>query len=314
MTVISSSRWPAVPAEDWTASCETLQLFTQVAGKVRLANTPTVNHWWNVPLYVTARGLSTSLIPHPTGPAFQIDFDLIDHRLDVVTADGGRWSTPLGPRPVAEFHAAVEELLGAAGVTTPIWPVPVEIPDAVPFPDDHAPRVYDPEAIRALHLVLVEAVRVFTDFRSRYVGKSSPVHLFWGALDLATTRFSGTTAPEHPGGAPNCGPHVMIEAYSHEVSSCGYWPAGGERGLFYAYAYPEPDGYREARVGPAGAGYDDTLREFLLPYEAMREAADPDTALMEFLQTTYEAAADLASWDRASLERGRDAPPERIGR
>lgn len=296
--------WPDLPpADTWSASCETLQLFTQVVGKVRLANTPTVNHWWNVPLYVTPRGLTTSLIPHPTGPAFQVDFDLVDHRLDLVTADGARRSTALGPRSVADFHAAVGDLLADAGVATDIWPVPVEMPGAIAFADDDAPRVYDPAAVTSLRLILIEAVRVLTDFRARFVGKCSPVHVFWGAFDLAVTRFSGRTAPPHPGGAPNCGPHVMFEAYSHEVSSCGYWPGGPAGGSFYSYAYPEPPGYRDAPAGPAGATWDDALGEFVLPYEALRAAADPDATLMEFLQATYDAAADAADWDRGALKR-----------
>ncbi len=300
--------WPDIPGDDWAASCETLQLFTQVVGKVRLANTPTVNHWWNVPLYVTARGLSTSLIPHATGPAFQLDFDLIDHRLDLLTSDGARAGVPLRDRSVADFHSEVIEALAEAGVATGIWPVPVEMAGAIPFAEDRAPRTYDPAAIRAFHRVLVETERVFTAFRARFVGKSSPVHVFWGALDLALTRFSGATAPPHPGGAPNCGPHVMHEAYSHEVSSAGYWPGRGIGGAFYAYAYPEPDGYRTAPVAPDGAGWDEELQEFVLPYEVVRTADDPDAALTAFLQSTYEAAADAAGWDRAALERAAGAP------
>ena len=296
--------WPAIPVADWVDTRDTLQLYTQVVGKVRLANEPLTNHWWNTPLYTTARGLTTSLMAHPTGPAFQIDFDLCEHRLDVLTVAGGLRSLPLEPRPVATFYAAVMGMLAELDVATEIWPMPVEIPDAIPFDEDDVHASYDAGAVHRFWLALVEMDRVFKVFRTRFVGKSSPVHLFWGALDLASTRFSGRTAPPHPGGAPNCGPHVMWEAYSHEVSSCGYWPGPpGEEGVFYSYAYPEPPGYREVAVGPAGASWNDELGEFVLPYELVRTAHDPDAVLLEFLQRTYEAAATTAHWDRASLER-----------
>lgn len=304
MAVTPTERWPAIPVADWLDTRDTLQLYTQVVGKVRLANEPSANHWWNVPLYLTARGLTTSVMPHPTGPAFQVDFDFVDHRLDVVTVAGDVRSLDLVARPVADFHAAVMSMLADLGVATDIWPMPVEIPGAIPFPDDRVHVSYDAAAVRRFWLALLEIERVLKIFRGRFVGKASPVHLFWGALDLAHTRFSGRTAPLHPGGAPNCGPHVMWEAYSHEVSSCGYWPGPpGEEGVFYAYAYPEPPGYREAAVGPPGARWDDALAEFVLPYEVVRTASDPDAVLLEFLQRTYEAAATTASWDRATLER-----------
>lgn len=297
-------RWPSIPVAGWQETRDTLQLYTQVVGKVRLANEPLWNHWWNVPLYVTARGLTTSLMPHPTGPSFQIDFDFVDHRLEVATVSGQQRSLDLVARPVAEFHEEVMALLSDLGVATEIWPVPVEIPGAIPFTEDDVHATYDADAVRRFWLALVEIERVFKVFRARFVGKASPVHLFWGALDLAYTRFSGRTAPPHPGGAPNCGPHVMWEAYSHEVSSCGYWPGPpGEEGVFYAYAYPEPPGYREAEVAPAGARWDDELGEFVLPYELVRTASDPDALLLEFLQSTYDAAARTARWDRQLLER-----------
>ncbi len=300
-------QWPSVPVAEWESTRDTLQLYTQVVGKVRMANEPLMNHWWNVPLYVTARGLTTSLMPHPTGPAFQIDFDFVDHRLDVVTADDAVRSVGLEPRPVADFYQLVMEMLDDLDVATEIWPVPVEIPDAVPFAEDRVHASYDADAVHRFWLALVEMSRVFKVFRSRFVGKVSPVHLFWGALDLATTRFSGRPAPPHPGGAPNCGPHVMHEAYSHEVSSCGYWPGlPGEEGVFYSYAYPEPPGYRDVKVGPPGGRWDDGLSEFVLPYETVRAAPDPDATLLEFLQTTYEAAADTAQWDRSALDRPDD--------
>lgn len=299
-----SRRWPAIPVAEWQGTRDTLQLYTQVVGKVRLANEPLSNHWWNVPLYLTSRGLTTSPMPHPTGPTFQVDLDFIDHRLEVSTATGETGALALETRPVAGFHAAVTGLLDDLGVATGIWPVPVEIPDAIPFPDDHVHASYDADAVHRFWRALVEMERVLKVFRTRFVGKASPIHLFWGALDLAHTRFSGRTAPPHPGGVPNCGPHVMWEAYSHEVSSCGYWPGPpGEEGVFYAYAYPEPPGYRDAAVTPAGARWDDDLSEFVLPYEVVRTADDPDAALLAFLQSTYEAAATTARWDRTALER-----------
>ncbi len=297
------SPWPSLPVADWVGTRDTLQLWTQIVGKVRMANTPLVNHWWNVPLYVTARGLTTSLVPHPTGPAFQIDFDLFDHRLEIRTATGDGRSLPLEGGPVADFHAEVMPRLDDLGVGTTIWPVPVEIEGAIAFTEDHQARPYDPDQARRFWQLLVQAQRVLEEFRGRFLGKASPVHLFWGALDLAVTRFSGRPAPPHPGGAPNCGPQVMWEAYSHEVSSCGYWPGGEGEGLFYSYAYPEPPGYRDRPVAPAEASYDGALGEFVLPYEAVRTAPDPDAVLLAFLQSTYEAAAACADWDRTALER-----------
>jgi hypothetical protein len=296
-------RWPPLPVAEWQATRDTLQLWAQVIGKVRMVNEPLLNHWWNVPLYVTARGLTTSLISHTTGPSFQIDFDLQAHQLEVVTSAGDKRSLALRPRPVAEFYAEVMQTLDEVGVATEIWPMPVEIEGAIPFVHDNVHTAYDQDQARRFWLALVQMVRVFHEFRSRFIGKASPVHLFWGGLDLATTRFSGRPAPPHPGGAPHCGPHVMLEAYSHEVSSCGYWPGGDGEGVFYSYAYPEPPGFRDAPVGPEGATYDEELGEFILPYELVRTADDSDRIVLEFLQTTYEAAATTADWDRAALER-----------
>ena len=304
MAASQTHNWPEIRVADWQDTRDTLQLYTQVVGKVRLANEPDTNHWWNVPLYVSSRGLTTSLMPHPTGPAFQIDFDFVDHRLDVTTVRGDVRSLTLEPRPVADFYAAVMTILDEIGVGTSIWPMPVEIPGAIPFPEDRVHSSYAPDAVRSFWLALVEMERVFKLFRARFIGKSSAVHVFWGSLDLALTRFSGRTAPPHPGGAPNCGPHVMWEAYSHEVSSCGYWPGPpGDEGVFYAYAYPEPPGYRDAAVEPEAAVWNDELSEFVLPYEAVRNAPDPDALLLDFLQSAYEAAAEAARWDRAALER-----------
>jgi hypothetical protein len=296
-------RWPPLPIAEWQATRDTLQLWTQIVGKVRMANEPLVNHWWNVPLYVTARGLTTSLMSHPSGQGFQIDFDFRSHVLEVVTTSGGRHTLKLRAVAVAEFYGEIMETLDSLGVGTTIWPVPVEIEGAIPFLDDHVHSAYDGDQVERFWLALVQIVRVLRQFRGRFVGKVSPVHLFWGALDLAVTRFSGRPAPPHPGGAPNCGPEVMLEAYSHEVSSAGYWPGGEGEGLFYSYAYPEPAGYRETPVRPDGAGFNAELGEFVLPYELVRRADDPDGLLLDFLQSTYEAAATTAAWDRAALER-----------
>jgi Family of unknown function (DUF5996) len=304
MTTRQSHQWPSIPIAGWKETRDTLHLYTQIVGKIRLANEPLVNHWWNTTLYLTARGLTTSLMPHPTGPAFQIDFDFLAHRLVIATTDGTERTLHLEDRPVADFYEAVMVALGDLGLETTIWPVPVEISDAIPFVDDRVHGRYDGDAVRRFWLALVDTRRVFDVFRGRFLGKASPVHLFWGSLDLAYTRFSGRPAPAHPGGAPNCGPHVMWEAYSHEVSSCGYWPGSpGEEGVFYAYAYPDPPGYRDVAVAPAAARWDADLGEFVLPYELVRTAPDPDATLLAFLQTTYEAAATTARWDRDSLER-----------
>ncbi|QYG95725.1 hypothetical protein HC251_23335 [Iamia sp. SCSIO 61187] len=297
-----SGPWPALPAADWQPTRDTFILWTQVVGKVRLARTPVTSHWWNVPLYVAARGLTTSLVP-AGDRGFQVDLDLVDHRLDIAVTDGSRRSMALEPMTTAEFHAGFHALLADLDLATETWAMPVEIAGAIPFDQDTEHASYDADAVHRFWLALVQMDRVLSLFRARFLGKVSPVHLFWGALDLAVTRFSGRDAPPHPGGAPNCGPHVMHEAYSHEVSSAGYWPGGGAEGVFYSYAYPEPPGFRDATVAPAAARWDDDLGEFVLDYQAVRTAADPDAVLLTFLQSTYEAAADAARWDRAALER-----------
>jgi len=289
----------------WADTRDTLQLMTQVIGKVRLANTPLTNHWWNVPLYVSATGLTTGLIPYGAR-GFAVDLDLVSHRLVIATTDGERRELPLEPRPIAAFYVLVMRALDDLDLPTTIWTMPVEIVDAIPFDRDDQHVAYDADAVHRFWLALVQMDRVFEQFRARFVGKVSPVHLFWGALDLAVTRFSGRTAPLHPGGAPNCGPHVMWEAYSHEVSSAGYWPGPDGEGVFYSYAYPEPPRFREASVAPDGAHFDVELGEFVLPYTSVRTAVDPDAMLLEFLQSTYEAAATLAAWDRPALERSEE--------
>jgi Family of unknown function (DUF5996) len=291
-------QWPALRVADWTPTRETLHMWTQIVGKIRLAAAPMVNHWWQVPLYVSARGLTTSAIFGP--PTFDIEFDFVDHLLRIRTTDGVVETVALGPKSVAEFYAQVMDVLRGAGIDIAIRPTPVEVPEAIPFAENHANASYDPEHARAFWQQLVQASRVLTQFRSRFIGKVSPVHFFWGGLDLAVTRFSGRPAPRHPGGAPNVGDWVMVEGYSHELSSAGFWPGGGEEGAFYSYAYPEPPGFAEHPV-PAGA-YVKDAGQFLLPYETVRTAADPDRLLLDFLQATYEAAAENAHWDRTGLE------------
>jgi hypothetical protein len=300
---MTAPEWPALPLSQWQQTRDTLQLWLQIIGKIRLQNTSLINHWWNVPLYLTARGLTTSLMQHPGGEGFQIDLDLQEHRLEISTASGSRRVMELRSMPVPEFYRDLMELLDDLGLHTEIWPMPVEIDDAIRFDRDNVHSSYVPEQAHRFWQALVRIVPVFTDFRARFLGKASPIHLFWGALDLATTRFSGRTAPLHPGGAPNCGPHVMVEAYSHEVSSCGYWPGTGPEGVFYSYAYPRPLDFSAAVVRPPEARWSEDFGEFLLSYQTVRLAADPKAMLLDFLQTTYEAAANAARWDRDKLER-----------
>jgi hypothetical protein len=297
------SAWPEL---DWLAWRETaigLQLRTQVVGKVRLALTPWLNHSWHVPLYVSARGLTTS--PIPLGERIlQIDFDLLADTLILATSDDGRREIPLAPCSIAGFHAAVMAALADLDVTTSINPKPSEMPDALPVDKDHAERPYDAEAARRFWRALIQAARVFGEFRTGFLGKASPIHFFWGSFDLASTRFSGRTAPRHPGGMPGLPDAVTCEAYSHEEASIGFWPGSDAypHAAFYAYAYPAPAGYGDAQVEPAAAGYNSDMGEFLLPYDAVRTAADPDAALLAFCRSTYDAAADLGGWDRATLE------------
>ncbi|WP_028265313.1 DUF5996 family protein [Arthrobacter sp. MA-N2] len=303
MNTADSGAWPYLPIAQWKDTRDTLQLFTQIVGKVSLANAPLVNHWWNCALRVTARGLSTTLMPHHGGQRFQIDFDFQAHRLEIVSTSGAVRSFGLTALSVADFYTSLLRCLDELGLATEFWPVPVEIADAVPFAEDRTHASYNAGEVRRFWLTLIEADRVFTMFRGRFLGKASPVHLFWGALDLAVSRFSGQPAPPHPGGAPNCGPRVMLEAYSHEVCSAGYWPGGDPEGIFYSYIYPEPEGYREFPIRPAGAYFSAELGEFVMPYALVRTAADPDSVLLEFLQSTYEAAASCAHWNRRALER-----------
>ena len=297
-----TAAWPELPYAAIKDTCETLQLWTQVVGKVRLARTPWLNHSWQVPLYVTARGLTTSLIPDPKG-GFELEFDFSAQALKLTTSWGEAAALPLRPQPVANFYQAVMAALSGAGAPVRIDRVPNELPDPLPFDQDHAPRVYDPEIAHRFWRALVMIDQVLKRFRTSFLGKASPTHLFWGSFDMAVTRFSGRPAPPHPGGVPHLPDAVAREAYSHEVSSAGFWPGAGlGYPAFYSYAYPEPPGFREAAVGPAGAAFNAQLGEFVLPYEAVRTAGDPEAALMSFLTSTYDAAADAAGWDRAALE------------
>jgi hypothetical protein len=289
--------WPSLAIDDWADTRITFHLWTQIVGKIRMAFAPMVNHWWQVPLYVTARGLTTGPIPYGTD-LFEIEFDLLVHRLELRRSDGRIAELPLEPMSVAEFYEQVLAALEGLGIEVAIHARPNEVDPAIPFADDTEHCSYDRRAVTQFWRQLIQADRVLTAFRAPFVGKVSPVHLFWGALDIAVTRFSGREAPAHPGGVPNCPDHVMVEGYSHEISSAGFWPGGGAEGAFYSYAYPVPEGFADAPV-PAPAYYSAELGEFLLPYEAVRTAADPDALVAEFLEATFEAARTLARWDDA---------------
>ncbi|QJU54224.1 DUF5996 family protein [Herbiconiux sp. KACC 21604] len=290
----SNSSWPALTTDPWGPTRATFHMFTQIVGKVRMAFAPMVNHWWQVPLYVTARGLSTGAVPY-RGDVFDIEFDLLAHRVSFRRSDGRESVFALEAMPVSEFYRRVFAALAELGVEATIHARPNEVDPAVPFEDDHENCSYDAEAITAFWRQLIQAERVLTVFRSRFTGKVSPVHFFWGAIDLAVTRFSGREAPRHPGGVPNCPDRVMVEGYSHEISSAGFWPGGGAEGAFYSYAYPGPEGFAEWPV-PEGAFFSAELGEFLLPYEVVRAADDPDALVLEFLEATYEAARTLGHW------------------
>ena len=301
--VISGDAWPSLPLDAWSDTYATLHLWTQIVGKIRLAQTPWTNHSWHVTLYVTARGLTTGSIPYGTR-AFQIDFDFIAHELKIQSDDGRGAGFPLEPQSVGVFYRRLRAEMTKLGLEVKISPKPNEIPDAIRFDQDETHAAYDPDYAGRFWRVLLQSDRVFKIFRARFVGKCSPVHFFWGAPDLAVTRFSGRLAPAHPGGVPNLPDRIAREAYSHEVSSCGFWPGGGAVGypVYYSYAYPEPEGFTKAPIKPAAAYYNTDLREFILPYDEVRKANSPEDTLLDFMQTTYEAAADLAHWDRASLE------------
>ncbi len=299
-----ATAWPALPLAEWQATYATLHLWTQIVGKTRLRLAPAQNHWWHCTLYVTSRGLGTSPIPYHDR-TFEIEFDFVDHRLVVRTTDGDTRALPLVPRTVADFHREYLELLRSLDIEVRVHPRPNEIIDAIPFAEDRVHASYDGEAAQRCWRAMLHADRVLKKFRGRFIGKSSPVHVWWGAFDLACTRFSGRRAPPHPGGLPGLPDYVTRESYSHECISAGWWPGGGPvaEPAFYAYAYPEPPGCPEAPIRPAAARYDTTMREWILPYDAVRDGPDPEAVLTEFFQSTYEAAAELGTWDRAALER-----------
>jgi len=296
--------WPELPTAAWRETYATLHLWTQIMGKIRLARSPWLNHSWHVTLYVTARGLTTS--PIPDGPrTFQIDLDFIDHALRISTSAGAERQFALAGHSVASFYAATMAALAELGIHVTIDETPNELPEPIRFSEDTAHAAYDPDAVERFLKILVNADRVFKQFRTGFLGKASPVHFFWGSFDLAVTRFSGRRAPPHPGGVPNLPDSVATEAYSHEVSSAGFWPGSGtvDYPAFYSYAYPEPAGFRTTKVKPDAAFFGEALGEFILPYDAVRTASSPEIALMSFLESTYARAADLAHWDRAALER-----------
>lgn len=294
----SPNAWPALPLNEWQDTYATLHMWTQIVGKVRLALTPHLNHWWEVPLYVNAVGLTTSVIPYQ-GEAFEIEFDFLHHNLLIRTSRGADPRVPLRPRSVADFYREFMAALHSAGIQVKIWPMPVEIPNPIRFDQDTQHASYDPEYANRLWRILVAIEKVFLEFRCRFVGKCSPVHFFWGSFDLAVTRFSGRRAPERPDADP-----ITRDAYSHEVISAGWWPGSGpiQAPAFYAYAAPEPQGFSVARVAPAKAFYHQEMREFLLMYDDVRTSPSPASTLLEFLQSTYEAGANLANWNRAELE------------
>lgn len=294
--------WPSLPISAWQDTNTTLHLWTQIIGKIRLSLAPKVNHWWHSTLYITPRGLTTSTIPYGTR-TFQLTFDFLNHHLLIETSDGVTKTIALTPRSVADFYQTVMSTLKEIGIEVKIWTIPQEITDPIPFEQDHQHAAYDAECAQQFWRILVQCDRLLTIFRARYAGKCSPVHFFWGSFDLAVTRFSGRRAPEHPGGVPGMADWVTREAYSHEVSSCGFWfGKGAIEALFYAYAYPTPEGFKNYSVQPQEAFFSPEMQEFILPYEAVRQASDPDAMVLSFLQSTYEAAADLGDWDRAALE------------
>jgi hypothetical protein len=301
---LATQAWPALPLAEWQNSLATLHRWLQIVGKTRLALAPPVNHWWHITLYLSSRGLTTSAMPY-RDRWLEVELDFIDHQLLARTSNGGIRSMPLAPQTVADFYRDYMALLQSVGAPVKIRPVPNELEDTLPFTDDRVHRSYDPEYVSRCWRALAQADRVLQQFRGGFIGKCSPVHFFWGAFDLACTRFSGRPAPTHPGGVPNLPDWAVREAYSHECISAGWWPGGGAvtESAFYAYSYPEPAGFAEARVRPDAAYYSPDLKEFILPYEAVRTASRPDELLLEFLQSTYEAGASLGGWDRGALER-----------
>jgi hypothetical protein len=312
-TTHGDAAWPPLPLDAWEPACDTLHLWTQIVGKSRLALAPMQNHWWQVPLYVTARGLGTSPVPYGDG-TFETEFDFLDHRLVVRASAGGEAILPLEPQTVAQFYSRYLDALRSLGIPARIrHPKPNEVQHPVRFDADKQHASYDPAATQRFWRALIQADRLLKDFRGRFIGKCSPVHFWWGSFDLSCTRFSGRPAPRHPGGIPNLPDWATREAYSHECISAGWWPGNGggpvREPAFYAYAYPEPTGCPQAEIRPAEASYHPMLHEWILPYEAVRRSSSPDALVLDFLQSTYEAAAGLGGWDRAALERDGPAPP-----
>ncbi len=309
---LSTERWPSIPYPDWEATCTTLHMWTQVVGKVRLEFTPWVNHSWHTVFYLTARGLTTSLIPYH-GTDFQIDFDFISHELIIIRSTGTQRRLPLRPQTVADFYKEFLLTLNELGIKAEINPIPNEIPNPIPFPEDREHRSYDADAAQRFWRALLSSHRVLFEFRTGFRGKVSPVHFFWGSFDLAVTRFSGRRAPLHPGGTPGLPDEITREAYSHEVSSAGFWPGNGGLGYpaFYSYSYPEPEGYSTSPIPVEGVVYNKDMKLFLLPYDRIRTAPDPEGILLKFLESTYEAAAVKGKWDQKELEceRGKAGKP-----
>jgi hypothetical protein len=304
----ASNSWPSLAFAEWEDTAMTLHMWTQIVGKIRLTRTPWINHSWHVTLYLTTRGLTTSPIPHPAG-IFEIRFDFIDHKLRILKSDGAVQVIELRPKSVAAFYGEVMAALSELKIDTRINTTPNEVEPAIPFDQDDKHRSYDPEYANRFWRVLLQSARVFQEFRSRFCGKCSPVHFFWGSFDLAVTRFSGRQAPPHPGGVPHLPDAITREAYSQEVSSLGFWPgnAAAPTPIFYSYAYPEPSGFAEAKIQPQAAFYEPKLREFILPYDAVRTSQDPDEVLLDFAQSAYDAASKLGKWDREALEEKKPA-------
>jgi hypothetical protein len=309
MAQTTDPQWPDLPLAAWSETCDTLQLWTQMVGKVRIALTPLVNHWWDATLHVTSRGLAAPAMSY-RGRSLDIGFDFLAHRLVMETSDGGIETIALAPMAVADFYAAFMAALRRLDIDVRIWTMPGEIENAVPFEKDRVHAQYDRVYVERFHQALLRISPVMEKFRARFLGKASPVHFFWGSFDLVVTRFSGRTAPPPTDATPHVAAWVMAEAYSHECSSCGFWPGNGGygRAAFYVYAYPEPHGYGDTRLTTAGAFYDKNVGQFILPYDVVRQARDPDALLLGFLEETYAAAANLAKWDRRALERSAGSP------
>ncbi len=309
----AAAAWPPLPLRDWSDTRDTLHLWTQIVGKTRLALAPMVNHWWQVPLYLSARGLTTSWIPYGTS-GFSVEFDFVEHVLAVQHDDGRAWTMSLAPRSVADFYWSYMAGLHSLGIDARIWPVPVELANPIPFAEDETHKSYDAAATHHFWRALTQASRLLGIFRGRFIGKASPVHFFWGSFDLACTRFNGARAPLHPGGVPGLADWATREAYSHACISAGWWPGAIgspiEEAVFYAYAYPEPVGCPTATIRPTAGYYHSVMHEWVLPYDAVRTAANPDDIALDFFQSTYEAAATLGAWDRATLERNEEPAPK----